>query len=78
MNIAAFVEEAFRRAWERNVFLATVTGTAGDKVTIIPSTDDAAAGSYAALASYDTPTADDTVLCLRVGGGILVVGKVLL
>lgn len=74
--LANALANAFREGWERNVFLATVTGTDGDKVTIIPSVDDAAAGSYARLSSYASPQADDEVLVIRIDGGLLVVGVV--
>lgn len=76
MNIPRWVSDSFDRFWERHVFMATVTGTSGTKVTIKPSTDSVAAGSYVRLASYTTPTNNDLVLCIRVGGGIIVLGKV--
>lgn len=74
--LASALDDSFDRNWTENVFLATVTGTSGNKVTIIPSVDDVAAGSYAKLSSYSSPTTNDEVLVLRIGGGYLVLGKV--
>ena len=77
MNLAKAISDIFDRMFAERMFLATVTDVSGDQVEIQRS-DSAAADvqTYSALASYATPTATDEVLVVRVGGGLLVVGKV--
>lgn len=76
MNLAAFVDERFRRLWSQFVFRAVVTGTSGELVTI-QRTGQAEPDeqSYPRLASYGSPEADDEVVVVWLGGYI-VVGKV--
>ncbi len=76
-NLAQKVDALIRRNGRETMFRATVTGTSGNLVTVrrtgqlIPDVQ-----SYAKLASYSSPVADDEVIVLRIGGGYIVLGKV--
>lgn len=78
MNLAAAVSKVVDAVLGELLFRAAVTGTSGNLVTIRRFGQTAAdTQSYARLASYSTPTAGDEVLCLKVGSGVIVIGKVL-
>lgn len=76
MNLRYLVSQYMQKFWEKHVFLATVTGTSGNKVTIKPSGDGSAIGSFAKLAAYAAPVNGDEVLVIKVGGNYLVCGKI--
>ncbi len=77
MNLLKAVAELIERKHREDVFRATVTGTSGNLVTI-RRTGQASADpqSYPALASYSMPAANDEVIVMRVGDGLIVIGKV--
>lgn len=77
MNLAAAIRDAFDGYWRQRLFRAVVTGTSGNKVLIQrPGQSSADPQSYARLASYSSPQTNDEVLVAQVGGGYIVVGKV--
>ena len=77
MNLASAVTEIVDNLNAAMLFRAVVTGTSGNLVTIRRFGQTSAdTQSYARLASY-TPSVSDEVLCLKVGTGVIVLGKVL-
>lgn len=78
MNIAKYIEEAIAEGDHRQAFLATVTGTDGNRV-LLQRSDAATADtqSYARLVSYASPATSDEVLVMKVGGSYIVIGEVI-
>lgn len=72
MNPVADLMNRVDRQFRERVFRAVVTGTDGEKV-IIQRTGQSAPDpqAYPRLASYETPTEDDEVLVIWVGGYIV-------
>ena len=77
MNVLDEVRKMINRVWRERLFRATVTGTSGNLVTIRRTGQSAAdVQSYAKLASYSAPAADDEVIVAQIGRGWIVLGKV--
>lgn len=77
MNLADMTIRLFTAQWNKWIFRATVTGTSGNLVTIQRPGFSADSQSYARLNSYSSPTNGDEVLVMWIGGGYLVLGKIL-
>lgn len=73
MNLARYIADAMGDEWDRRVFIAVVTGTSGNQVTI---TSPRVNGTFPRLVGYASPTADDEVLVIKVGPSWLVIGEV--
>ena len=59
-----------------HLFLATVTGTSGNNVTLQHLGESVAdTTTYRRLASYSSPVNGDIALCVRIAGSIVVLGK---
>ena len=76
MNLVAAVRDLIRQESAGEVFRAVVTGTSGNLVTI-QRTGQASADtqSYPKLASYSSPSVNDEVIALMVGGTPVILGK---
>lgn len=77
MNLAQLVSKLIDRILRDRLFRATVTGTSGNKVKVQRAGESEDATYYARLTSYSSPTVTDEVICLRLGGGVIVLGKIL-
>jgi hypothetical protein len=76
-GLRALVRETVESILGEFVFRAIVTGTSGNRVLVRRATQTAAdAQAYPRLAAYSSPTVADEVLVIRLGGGFLVVGKI--
>lgn len=76
MNMSAFVWRLIMVALAKYSYMAVVTGTSGNQVTVTV-TGHGLAGTFPRLASYSSPTNGDNVWCIRIGNKALVVGKIL-
>ncbi len=78
MNLLEESRKLFEGMFRERLFRATVTGTSGNLVTIQRTGETAPdAQSYPRLNSYAAPAADDEVIVVQIGSGLIVLGKVL-
>lgn len=75
--LAALVQQLIDVSVARLLTVATVTGTVGNLVTIRRAGEvNPDAQSYPRLASYAAPVNGDECLCLRLGTGTLIIGRI--
>lgn len=77
MNLAKFIDDTLHQHFSSRVFYAEISGVTGNQVSIIRLGQTTIEGPYPRLASYSAPAAPDLVMCIQVGGSIVVIGEVL-
>lgn len=75
MNILERAAALIRQDQEAQIFRATVTGTSGNKVTIL-RVGATTTETIPKLATYSSPVNNDPVIVVRLGKGYVCLGKI--
>lgn len=75
MNLAYLVQKLVQRILRDTLFRATVTSVTAGKIQIQRAGETVDTTHWARLGSY-TGVVDDEVLCLRLGGGVIILGEI--